>query len=56
MINFKQFFEERKRNDALYRIDNQSCLDFYCGFDETLKRAYFNLPYGKVNNRSCPSG
>lgn len=34
MINFKQFFEERKRNDALYRIDNQSCLDFYCGFDE----------------------
>lgn len=34
MVNFKQFFEDRKRNSALYKINNQSCLDFYCGFDE----------------------
>lgn len=34
MVNFKQFFEERQRNDALYRINNKSCIDFYCGYDE----------------------
>lgn len=34
MFNFKEFFEQKKRNDALYRVDANSCIDFYCGFDE----------------------
>lgn len=34
MMNFKEFFEQKKRADALYKVDASSCIDFYCGFDE----------------------
>lgn len=34
MMNFKEFFEEKERKETLYKINANSCVDFYCGFDE----------------------